>query len=418
MIKGAKTRDANGNGVAAGRFVCVFNRHCDEYQVALALEEAGLLECLVTDFYAPGGPVRRVLPRFLRRRSVPGLPPERTRSVLSSFLLQALGQMLRVPMLRMFAFTDALLARAAGRMADQQGQALYCYHNYIPRKIPAGAPLILFVYHPRRKADHAVLVEDARRFPEVARSLQDETLALETHEPPIDWGRPDGVVCASTFTARSVIEDGCDPERITVIPYGAPCPPLAVDPARRDGAARFLFVGQGCQRKGLHHLIRAWQAVPREGAELLIVSYAMDPQIAALIEAPGIRVLGHQSREELDRLFGDADVFVMPSLVEGFGLVYQEALSSGCHLIGTANIGLPDLHLPAGSVTLVDPGDLDDLSAAIDRCITVIGQGGYDRAAIAACAATWIRSDFRTAIADHARSVLENHPRAQLAKTA
>lgn len=390
------------------RFVCVFNRARDGYQVPLALAEAGLLHRFVTDFYAPDIELARFLPGPLRRRQVAGLSAGAVRSVLSSFVLQSVAQVLRLPMLRVFAVTDAILASVAGRIAAHGLQALYCYHNYIPKTVPTGVPLVIFVYHPRRRADHTLLVADAEKYPEVVRSLAEEELALKTHESPIDWTRADAVVCASTFTARSVIDDGCDPWKITVIPYGIP--PLhrssIARPKAVSSAPRFLFVGQGVQRKGLHHLIRAWQLQDRGEARLTIVSYAIDPQIAALATAPGIELLGYQSKAALEALFDEADVFVMPSLVEGFGLVYLEALAHGCHVIGSPNSGLPDLALPVEAVDLISPGDVSAIANAIAHCIAKIETVGYDREAIRAAGAKWTQEKFRAAIAAHALGVL------------
>jgi len=116
-------------------------------------------------------------------------------------------------------------------------------------------------------------------------------------------------------------------------------------------------------------------------------------------------VLGYQSREDLAALFAGADVFAMPSLVEGFGLVYLEALAQGCHVLCTANTGLPDLRLDDQAATLVEPGDLAGLSRALHALAGRARSGRFDRAAIAAAAATWTQADFRRAIAAHAAGV-------------
>ena len=70
-----------------------------------------------------------------------------------------------------------------------------------------------------------------------------------------------------------------------------------------------------------------------------------------------------------------ADVFIMPSLIEGFGLTYLEALAAGCHIVGTANTGLPDLPLSAAARTLVPAGDILALSDVIEQLIRVIDIG-------------------------------------------
>ena len=388
------------------RFICAINRDRDGYQVPLALYEAGLLERFVTDYYTPDV-APRWLPTQLARRRVEGLPAAMTRNAPVSFFGQSVAHLLRLPMNRVFAATDRLLARTVGEAAARADAHLYCYHSYLPseRSIAPGTRRVVFQYHPPPAFSLDVLRADHARWPQVAWSVAQAAGALAASPADDEWRRADAVVCASAMTRRSLEHDGCPPERIAVIPYGldaAASPPAA----RQPGPAEFLFVGQGVQRKGLHHLIAAWQAADLADARLTLVCATFDPGIRAMIRSPSIRVLERQSREQLDALYAAADIFVMPSLLEGFGLVYGEALARGCHVIGTANTGLPDLHLPANAATLVELGNVDGLSTALTRTRDMAVAGGFDRPAIAATAAAQSWQAFRHAIADHARSVL------------
>jgi glycosyltransferase involved in cell wall biosynthesis len=397
-------------GPAQSRFVCVFNRKRDFYQVPLGLHEAGLLEALVTDFYAPDA-ARVWLPGFLMSRRTPGLPRGRTRAHWPSLILQYTAEALRLPMGRVFARVDRMLGNAAGRLARGRGQALYCYHQHIPEWIDPGTPLIVFVFHPLAEYESVIMAADGARFPEARAAAGRRCTELAKLNLRIDWNRADAVVCASGCTVRSVLADGCAPEKIAIIPYGLPDSelPVQVMPRESDAPAQFLFVGQGVQRKGLHHLIRAWQqwqAAAPSNAQLTIVSYLYEQDIIDLIEHPGITVLGYQSRDQLEALYARADVFVLPSMLEGFGLVYLEALAKGCHVIGTVETGLPDLGLDAEAVTLVEPGAVDDIASALANCAAKCAAGGYDRAAIIAQAAQWSEARFRKRIAEHARTVL------------
>ena len=199
------------------------------------------------------------------------------------------------------------------------------------------------------------------------------------------------------MTRRSLELAGCDPARIAVVPYGMD-PAQSVAP-RPPGDCRFLFVGQGIQRKGLHHLIRAWQARPRPDATLTLVCYRLDSAIAALIVDDSIQVLSRRTPEQLTELYRQADVFAMPSLVEGFGLVYLEALAQGCHVLGTSNTGLPDLNLGSDAATIVEPGDLAALDGALTDLAARKQAGALDPQTIANRAARWSWADFRGGIA-------------------
>lgn len=402
----------------ASRFIFVMCGKRDFYQIPLALAEGGLLERLVTDIYVPEK-LRRFLPRYFASRFAPGIPFARARtSILASItnlVLDRLGVSIEILYFRLSAKT----ARVAARSARETGQALYCYHEYVPDDLPPDQPLVIFAYHPPNAYDRA-LVDAELHASFGSRALERTSIAApRRHSDHLDFSRANAVVCASSFTREGLIAHGCPPEIITVIPYG--CPPALLDTpiassdiassgSLQDEEVRFLFVGQGVVRKGLHHLIRAWNdwrsqtSVP---ARLTIIANRIDPWIDEIPRDPSIELLGYQSREALEAAFAAHPVFIMPSLIEGFGLVYVEALAHGCHVIGTRNSGLPDLDLGPDDVTYVTPGDTADIVAALERTARRMRERPFDRAAIRAAALRWTQADFRRAIIDHARSVLD-----------
>ena len=292
------------------KFVVVHNGSRDGYQVAAALAEAGRLECLVTDLYAPA-PLT-IVAGFFARRHHPAVPFRRVRTVWRVFAAQAAARALRLPLDRVFAVTDRWLAVRAAREARRTGAGLLCYGSYVPpRKLSEGLKVIDFEYHPHPGATLDILARDHALYPEAAESFAREKRQHHRIAPDEPWRRADSVICASSMTRRSLEFAGCDPARIAVVPYGMDAA-QTVSP-RPPGECRFLFVGQGIQRKGLHHLIRAWQARRRPGASLTLVCYRLDPAIAALINDPAITVLLRRTPEELTELYRRADVFVMPS---------------------------------------------------------------------------------------------------------
>ncbi|MES2491755.1 MAG: glycosyltransferase family 4 protein [Pseudomonadota bacterium] len=390
-------------GQDTSRWVCVFNRNRDDYQVALALHEAGLLETLVTDFYRSDSPAPW-MPAALRRLHHDGLPRARVTSSLLPFLIQAAAQQLKLPMRHVFPRTDHMLAMRGARLASRRGAHLYCYGNYVPPRSARSAATLLidFEFHPHTAMTYDALRRDAENYPQVAASFAQETRDLGRERVVEAWRSADAVVCASTMTRRSLEYAGCDPALITVIPYG--CTPTETAVRRLPaGACRFLFVGQGIQRKGLHHLLLAWPALAAAGAELTLVCYRIDPGIAEMARQPGITLLGRQRRSDLDALYAAADVFVMPSIVEGFGLAYLEALAAGCHVIGTPNTGLPDLPYADFASSLVPVGDIAALAERMLYLAERKRAGLLDPDAIAGETRRWQWSDFRRAVAEHAR---------------
>jgi glycosyltransferase involved in cell wall biosynthesis len=395
---------AKDNNAAQG-FVCVHNRNRDNYEVALALEEAGLLKTLVTDLYCPDW-----MPAWLRgplaKRRREGLSSSQVRNHLISAVVQYGGALLGRPMEALFARSDKMLARFAAKLARQQHSGLYAYASYfdgLPRLEP-GRPIVVFEYHPHPKLALEILASDLEIYPRVAWSFDREREVAATESLLESWRFADAVVCASSMTRRTLIHAGCPEERIAVIPYGS-SPPTAALKDRPDGPCQFLFVGQGIQRKGLHHLAEAWRISALSDCRLTVVSYVIDPGIAEMLDLPGVTLLGHQSRASLDALFAKADTFVMPSLVEGFGLVYLEALAAGCHVLGTHNTGLPDMHLSEVAATIVPPGEPEVLAAALVSIAERKLSRELNPTAIRAEGARWGWGDFRQKIAAHAAQV-------------
>jgi glycosyltransferase involved in cell wall biosynthesis len=76
------------------------------------------------------------------------------------------------------------------------------------------------------------------------------------------------------------------------------------------------------------------------------------------------------SDEETLQRMQRASIIAMPSLQEGLGLSLQEALFHGCVGLGTYAGGIPELIDHESNGLLVQPGDVDALSTALDRLIS------------------------------------------------
>jgi glycosyltransferase involved in cell wall biosynthesis len=143
--------------------------------------------------------------------------------------------------------------------------------------------------------------------------------------------------------ARDVVELGADPERVVVAPITALVPEApAREPRLPDGTTRYLFVGRLIERKGLDVLLEAFERV--HGGELRIAGDGPIREMvgAAAARDPRIRLIGHVAGDELARTYRDADVLVVPSLYEPWGLVVHEGLAHGLPAIATDQVGAAD----------------------------------------------------------------------------
>ena len=96
---------------------------------------------------------------------------------------------------------------------------------------------------------------------------------------------------------------------------------------------------------------------------------ALEKLCDALGVADGVRFLGRLDNREAQAEMRKAQFFVMPSVREGFGIVYLEAMAAGCVTIGTEGEGIADLIRSGENGFLVPPDDPDAIVEVIERCL-------------------------------------------------
>ena len=238
--------------------------------------------------------------------------------------------------------------------------------------------LVALVHHP-------LALEAGLAPADAARLREDETAALRC---------VDNVIVTSTATARLLSADyAVDPEKISVVLPGSEQRPLACGSS--DGALSLLSVGAVVPRKGYDVLVAALARVADLPWRLSIVGdRARDPAAAAQLDA-GIRrqglasrieLLGAVTEERLAALYQAADLFVLASRFEGYGMAYAEALAYGLPIVGT-NAGAIADTVPSGAGVLVPPDDVEALAHALRRLIAEAGERRRCAAAARAAAA-------------------------------
>ncbi len=176
-------------------------------------------------------------------------------------------------------------------------------------------------------------------------------------------------------------------DRFAVLANGVdPAGPHTRPPAGPE-VARFLFVGRvDDHRKGFDLLRAAFAQVRRPGWTLTVIGRISDATRASLEEEFGeaMRVLGPVEEEVLEREYAAADVFVMSSRYEGFGMPYIEAMRYGTPVIGTLVGGVPEV-VPEGTGLLVPADDVPALAAAMRR----LGEAPAERAVMGEAGRAW-----------------------------
>lgn len=134
-----------------------------------------------------------------------------------------------------------------------------------------------------------------------------------------------------------------------------------------------LYVGQIQPRKNLLRLIEAFELLKKDQPELQLVLAGSHGWLQAPIlerikkseQTHHIFLTGRISDEFLSALYWHANVFVLPSLYEGFGMPILEAMASGSPVVTSNASSMPEI--VGDAAVLVDPNDTDSLAAGIEE---------------------------------------------------
>jgi glycosyltransferase involved in cell wall biosynthesis len=189
-----------------------------------------------------------------------------------------------------------------------------------------------------------IMREEADLQPGFAGTLQYERLPdriLRQVDREIELA--DVIFAVSRFHRDSFIAAGVPEGKLVVTTLGVDSERFSPAPTDRgDHLFRVLFVGQISQRKGLSYLIEGYESAGLGDAELLLVGAPVGTT-APWRDRPGVRHLPPMPRAELPGVYADADVFVLPSLVEGFAMTPLEAMACGLPVIVSDHTGANDV---------------------------------------------------------------------------
>lgn len=186
-----------------------------------------------------------------------------------------------------------------------------------------------------------------------------------------------GVVATSRWTRDWLVAAyDVDPDRVIVVEPGVDPAPLA--PGSADGSA-LLCVGAVTTLKGYDVLAAALRTLgDLEWWCRGVGATTIEPGLAAGL-GDVVRLTGPMTRAELDATYAEADLLVLASRAETYGMVVTEALAHGVPVIGSDVGGVREALGGAG--VLVLPDDPDQLAAALRRWLTDAGHRAEQRAA-------------------------------------
>lgn len=337
------------------RFAMACFARCGDDNFARALENHGLL-----DFYALG-----------TRHGTRGVPPEHTR-------LQPLFGFFNYIFARTLPDYEAesLRYRLFG-LFDRWVQSLlrpgqhfftgYAFANGAMRRVKQNGGIVFldaWTSHPEEQWN-LVAAEQQRwesRFPPASRYYQDRTIE--------SVAAADYITTASTFVRQSFLKRGFDPQRLLFCPYPMDLEMFHPAPEPRPTGRPFTLLHTGglSLRKGAPYLLEAFRLIRKEvpNAVLRVKRHIRNDVVDIVRRNADLPI---EWSSQLDwaehvRRYQTSDLFLFPSVEDGFALVVAEALACGLPVITTPNTGASDLVRPGENGEVVPVCDSQALAQA------------------------------------------------------
>jgi glycosyltransferase involved in cell wall biosynthesis len=324
------------------------------YQTALALQEIGLLKKFYTSFYALEKPplsqkiLRMALPENLRKKVMNRKQEGLDESRITSFFFPEILE--RVPLIpRLFGQYRIMHLKNSlfDRRVSVQNLECDVFHGfegcslYSMRKAKERGAIIILdeaTFHPTESQYWLKQGYEDAKLP-VPTFLQKEDSAIRRKY--LEFQEADFIFVASEKIKQDFIRyEKLSPDAIFVVPFG-------FDPARfkptpkHHNTFRVLFVGQVGVGKGVLYLLEAFRRLRLPNMELVLIGNIQEGFEPILAKYAGMfRHYPSMAQHALVEEFNSAAVFVLPSLVESFGMVTCEAMACGIPVIVSENCGM------------------------------------------------------------------------------
>jgi len=180
----------------------------------------------------------------------------------------------------------------------------------------------------------------------------------------------DCIVVPSTVAQESFAEFGLGEKTVVVFPgvddqFFSPASPQV-----REQPFRVCFAGRVELSKGAGYLLQAWKRLALPNAELVLAG-EVRPEMNGLLEThadASVRKLGFLSMKDLVKAYQESDLFVFPSVNEGFAQVLLEAMACGLPVVATELSGSKDCVAEGKEGFVVPARDVERLADAILWC--------------------------------------------------
>jgi glycosyltransferase involved in cell wall biosynthesis len=165
-----------------------------------------------------------------------------------------------------------------------------------------------------------------------------------------EWAVADLVMVNSEWTRQALIKQGVSESKLAVVPLAYEVPPVESQKSKVESSPRpssfvprhplrVLFLGQVILRKGIQYLIEAARLLEKESIHFDVVGSIGISDKALASTPPNMTFHGPVNRDRTEEFYRSADLFVLPTLSDGFALTQLEAMAHGLPVIATPNCG-------------------------------------------------------------------------------
>ena len=186
---------------------------------------------------------------------------------------------------------------------------------------------------------------------------------------------------ALTAVSESAAEyvSGLTDEPIKIIPNGIDLTEYHTTTRKSTDTAtkRILYIGRLERRKGVKHLLKAYELLVRNMSDVSLVIAGDGPDREKLelmvdeLELPNVEFLGYITDSQKKQLLKDCDLFCSPALFgESFGIVLLEAMASGLVTVAGNNSGYAGVMQELGAVSLVNPHDDEEFARRLQLLLS------------------------------------------------
>ncbi len=336
------------------------------FQLARALHEAGLLGKFYTSIFLTPDALNNypsLVQEKLRRRACP-IPRDKVSTFPWIELLWRLTKVFLAPKWQGVSLYYSLMlfdSWAAQRVAadaprivvgfENSSSALFREAKRIGAVCVLDAASVHFNYQAKARNAAAGLLQskiDLRKAEEI--SLADRILVL------------------SAFAKQTYIEAGIPSEKLVTIVLGADIELFSQKPSRVSTSSfNYLFVGNLTREKGVDLLLAAFESIDVPGKTLTLVGAKYGRLPDSINRSRNVRWAGYLSPEALRDEYQRADVFVLPSRLDGFGMVVAEAMATGTPVIVSSAVGAKDLVRDGETGWVFESESVAALKGAMER---------------------------------------------------